>query len=356
MPICIACRLPLKVLYTSYKAADDRTLGRGVRLTQCPRCKQFADKYVEHDFVILFIDLVLLKPGVYRHLLFNRLPQSGGSSGSSGSGGSGGGGVSGGGSGGGGGKGAHMYLAPAIWRLALLLLLFDVYLTWRRIERSDSVSLGDGGGGGTSRSKSKLAGQPVLLQYLFFLALCTGEALLAHGTVRLLAKVLVPAPAPALVSAGMGMGMGTGGASHGTGSATGNGSTLVPGTPSTPSTALCPPPTTNNNASNAPNPISGPAISTALIISSTPQLFPILMVIWNYDVPAAAEAVRWAVVLNNVEALRILLDCGYGVAMVLAVSRVLVGGLGGWVGLRWVGLGEGLGAGGLLGGFGAVGT
>ena len=38
--------------------------GSDVRLTQCPRCKRFADKYVEHDFVVLFIDLVLVKPQV----------------------------------------------------------------------------------------------------------------------------------------------------------------------------------------------------------------------------------------------------------------------------------------------------
>ena len=38
--------------------------GGEVRLTQCPRCKRFADKYVEHDFVVLFIDLVLVKPQV----------------------------------------------------------------------------------------------------------------------------------------------------------------------------------------------------------------------------------------------------------------------------------------------------
>lgn len=40
--------------------------GGDVRLTQCPRCRRFADKYVEHDFVVLFIDLVLVKPQV-RH-------------------------------------------------------------------------------------------------------------------------------------------------------------------------------------------------------------------------------------------------------------------------------------------------
>lgn len=73
MPICIECRYPVKTRYTTYSKADDRSLGKGVRLTQCPRCKRFADKYVEHDFVVLFIDLVLIKPQVYRHLLFNEL-------------------------------------------------------------------------------------------------------------------------------------------------------------------------------------------------------------------------------------------------------------------------------------------
>ncbi len=85
---------------TGTKAKTTHTGGGGdVRLTQCPRCKRFADKYVEHDFVVLFIDLVLVKPQVsqalrerepismwqllrvlklkllqvYRHLLFNRL-------------------------------------------------------------------------------------------------------------------------------------------------------------------------------------------------------------------------------------------------------------------------------------------
>ena len=64
MPICITCNTPVKHLYTTYSKADDRSLGKGVRLTQCPQCKRFADKYVEHDFVVLFIDLVLIKPQV----------------------------------------------------------------------------------------------------------------------------------------------------------------------------------------------------------------------------------------------------------------------------------------------------
>lgn len=61
------------------------------------------------------------------------------------------------------------------------------------------------------------------------------------------------------------------------------------------------------------------SVSTALLVSSSTKLFPILMVIWEYDVPAAARSLGWAVVANNVEALRILLDCKYYTACLLAI-------------------------------------
>ena len=94
MPICIECCYPVPQLYhvlhssnkrgtsakLSTKTAENSTRRSSaggtktkpaggaaegdVRLTQCPRCKRFADKYVEHDFVVLFIDLVLVKPQV----------------------------------------------------------------------------------------------------------------------------------------------------------------------------------------------------------------------------------------------------------------------------------------------------
>lgn len=71
------------------------------------------------------------------------------------------------------------------------------------------------------------------------------------------------------------------------------------------------------------------SVSTALLVSSSTKLFPILMVIWEYDVPAAARSLGWAVVANNVEALRILLDCKYYTACILAIvgaaSRWAVG-------------------------------
>lgn len=64
MPICVECRCPVKTLYTEYSGADDKSSGQGVRLTVCRNCGRFCDKYVEHDNVVLFIDLVLIKPQV----------------------------------------------------------------------------------------------------------------------------------------------------------------------------------------------------------------------------------------------------------------------------------------------------
>lgn len=73
MPICIECRHPVKTLWTQYSGAGDKSSGHNIRLTVCRNCGSFCDKYVEHDFVVLFIDLVLIKPQVYRHLLHNTL-------------------------------------------------------------------------------------------------------------------------------------------------------------------------------------------------------------------------------------------------------------------------------------------
>ncbi|KAL9036809.1 MAG: hypothetical protein Q9180_004080, partial [Flavoplaca navasiana] len=122
--------------------------GGDVRLTQCPRCKRFADKYVEHDYVVLFIDLVLVKPQVYRHLLFNRLGRD------------------------------DDELDPSILRLGILLLLFDVYLTWSRIELLPHMT-----------ASSPVPRLPILLQYAFYLLLCAGMTVVQHLTIRWLAHI-----------------------------------------------------------------------------------------------------------------------------------------------------------------------
>ncbi|KAF2455194.1 Arv1 protein [Lineolata rhizophorae] len=283
MPICIECRYPVHQLYTTYSRADDRALGKGVRLTQCPRCKGFADKYVEHDFVVLFIDLVLIKPQVYRHLLFNRLGRE------------------------------DDRFDPSIIRLGTLLLLFDVYLTWARIEKassppsSHSTSLSSPfspsvsssspistGGGPPTSTNPLFATQPLFVQYLFFLFLCAAETVAFHLPIRLLCASRARA---------------------------------IPLLP------------------HYPHPVP---LSTALLVSSCTKLFPLLLIIWPYDLPSSASAVSWAVIVNNVAALEILLDCGYARAGLLvgvgAAVRAVVGG----VVLGAVGLSDG-GAGGVEG-------
>ncbi|KAL8399929.1 hypothetical protein RB594_000371 [Gaeumannomyces avenae] len=234
MPICIECRHPVKTLWTKYSGAGDKSSGHNIRLTVCKNCGRFCDKYVEHDFVVLFIDLVLIKPQVYRHLLHNSLMREGDR------------------------------FDPAMIRLGVLLLLFDVYLTWARIEKqfsADSVPY--------QTSFGRLSQQPIVFQYLFFLLLCSLSNLAFHLSIRFLTS----SPLSPLALLG-----------------------LLP-------------------TYARPN-----SVSTALLVSSSTKLFPILMVIWEYDVPAAARSLGWAVVLNNVEALKILLDCSYGAAALLATA------------------------------------
>lgn len=238
MPICIECRHPVKTLWR--EGGGDKAGGHNIRLTVCKNCGRFCDKYVEHDFVVLFIDLVLIKPQVYRHLLHNTLMKD------------------------------EDEFAPSIIRLGVLLLLFDVYLTWARIERQ---SLPDDESDGSGPSNfGRLTQQPIVYQYLFFLLLCTLSTIAFHGSIRFLTSSRY-SPLSALG--------------------------ILP-------------------QYSRPN-----SVSTALLVSSSTKLFPILMVIWEYDVPAAARSLGWAVVANNVEALKILLDCGYGVAALLATAGAL---------------------------------
>ncbi|KAI4846794.1 ARV1-like protein [Aureobasidium sp. EXF-8845] len=303
MPICIECRYPVSSLYTTYSKADDRTLGKGVRLTQCPRCKRFADKYVEHDFVVLFIDLVLIKPQASpiqsswsRRWTLQRTSLH-----------------------------ANFLvkvslLQPSIIRLGVLLLLFDVYLTWARVEEAmpspsatDSISMptpsdpfahptsnatgsSDSNNSGLFPTSYLLSEQPIILQYVFFLLLCALETIAFHLPIRTLLSLRLPRPL----------------------------SYLIP---------------------HYPHPA---VISTALLVSSFTKLFPLLLLIWRYDLPSSASAVSWAVIINNVAALEILLECGVIRAAILAaVGAVCRAGVG-WGILRAAGVGSGVAAAGVV--------
>lgn len=173
----------------------------------------------------------------------------------------------------------------------MLLLLFDVYLTWARIEKathssppssppdSNSTALYSNGTSSGGLSPGLLASQPVLLQYLFFLALCALETASFHVPIRTLLSTKLPQPLSSIL-------------------------------PHYPRPAL---------------------ISTALLVSSFTKLFPLLLLIWNYDLPSSASAVSWAVIINNVAALEILLDCGYVRATILCgVGAIFRAGVG-WV-------------------------
>lgn len=54
--------------------------------------------------------------------------------------------------------------------------------------------------------------------------------------------------------------------------------------------------------------------------------------------PAAARSLGWAVVANNVEALKILLDCSYPIACILATAGAAARWAAGYIILRIVGL------------------
>lgn len=102
---------------------------------------------MEHDFVIIFVDMILHKKPVYRHLLFNRLPYR------------------------------DLGIDPNVFKLGVLLILFDVYIKWFRLEQEATVV--DPG----------FAQHALVFQYLFILFLCIIEFLSFHFGVRLIVSL-----------------------------------------------------------------------------------------------------------------------------------------------------------------------
>uniref|UniRef100_A0A0E0KJU3 Protein ARV n=1 Tax=Oryza punctata TaxID=4537 RepID=A0A0E0KJU3_ORYPU len=65
-PRCVGCGRRVKTLYVQYSPGN-------IRLMKCDTCKAVADPYIECEFMIILIDLILHKTRAYRHLLFNKL-------------------------------------------------------------------------------------------------------------------------------------------------------------------------------------------------------------------------------------------------------------------------------------------
>ncbi|KAI6172028.1 Protein ARV [Aphelenchoides besseyi] len=68
-PICVNCGASANKLYTIY----DKDV---IKLADCVACGKTVDKYVEYDFVLVFIDLILQYSAAYRHVFINTCYES----------------------------------------------------------------------------------------------------------------------------------------------------------------------------------------------------------------------------------------------------------------------------------------
>lgn len=64
---CIQCLEPADSLYRTY------TRESTIKLSQCEQCGHNVDPYCEREWLLVVIDIVLLRCEAYRHVMFNRL-------------------------------------------------------------------------------------------------------------------------------------------------------------------------------------------------------------------------------------------------------------------------------------------
>lgn len=251
-------------LYTVYS-------NKHIQLTDCPNCHKIVDKYVEMDNVVLFIDLLLLKPGAYRHLVYNSLEEEFSRHGEwhlrSGS---------------------PLMMAKSLFenvkkwlmkfdrlnRVWILLITFEVYLTWVTEERKYSlffsgdilnhkVAL-------TDLMMNKVFSWSAFHQYLYFATFCVIDLSVFHSlTTYSIIHWLK----------------------------------------------------WGNDVKYAKD-----VLSYAILLSYGAKIFPILMLIWPYDNVVSMNIIKWVANLYIVESLRIVTMLPYS-----AIFKVLL-----WVSItRW---------------------
>ncbi|CRG99666.1 conserved Plasmodium protein, unknown function [Plasmodium relictum] len=64
--ICIKCGRSNSSLYTVYNKTN-------IKLNECNRCNETCDGYMEKNTFIILMNILFLKPEIYRHIVFNRL-------------------------------------------------------------------------------------------------------------------------------------------------------------------------------------------------------------------------------------------------------------------------------------------
>lgn len=134
--ICVECTNPdIDCLYSEFKS-------KYIKLTICPKCGALADKYIEFDNVIVFLDILLLKPQAYRHLAYNVVEDAIFSNRDELT-------------------SSFLYRYKSLMRYCVLAILFEVYLIWAYEEKNSTHT----------RLNLQALLAPVAWQYSFFIGL-----------------------------------------------------------------------------------------------------------------------------------------------------------------------------------------
>lgn len=202
-----------------------------IKLTLCSQCGSVVDKYIEYDNVLIFLDIMLLKAQAYRHVTYNAVESAlfydKGQS-----------------------KISWWKRYKQIIRIVLMVILFEVYLTWAYEEKKSHHSL---------LMKYLLEERPHF-QYATFIFKQVCQQFLFHFIIQLVLR------------GGLGWG------------ADGNKSL----------------PKQHQFGYNTC------VLLTIVLISSSIRLLPILMLIWPYDQTSVSNTVITFVgLLNTVDAIRI---------------------------------------------------
>jgi hypothetical protein len=139
--ICVECDELVPSLHTSYQNGH-------IKLTDCQKCGRVADKYVEYDNVLLFIDILLMKPQAYKHLVYNLISASGDTT----------------------------VLQRRTQRIRFISILFEIYLIWAYKEKEVNSA--------TYKNPyliyHRILEQSILYQYMFFALKCFLDDILTH--------------------------------------------------------------------------------------------------------------------------------------------------------------------------------
>lgn len=255
--ICVECSsLNIGLLYYKYKSEY-------IKLTVCSKCGKVADKYIEYDNVILYIDIILVKPQAYRHLAYNitesemmkdeKTLRDYKPSGSS-----------------------YLENIKTFYslyrrniRFMVMMILFDVYLTWAYEEREVNHTI----------MMLYVLNQSLTVQYLFFLLRLIVDHLIFIFTLVNLFKYCLNFGAI---------------------------SNKVFG---------------DSYQSGYYNSV----LLSTILTSSSIKLFPIIMLIWPYDnVSLSASIINIAAFYNTLESLKVVTSKRYlSIFLVLSISVVL---------------------------------